>query len=151
MHRSGCGDALPARAVPPLHQRAAGLAGRIGRRAHSEAAAGCPAAHVGETLGMTSVVFAEGRHALEFGRSKINLHRVDQPFVPHAAHPEPGSADLCLIAATPIPQVIDHLRALQVPIIEGPVARTGARGNLTSVYLRDPDGNLIEISNYWAG
>src|SRR5882757_3487609 len=99
-------------------------------------------------LGMTPVVFADGRHALEFGDSKINLHPAGHEIAPHAADPVAGSADLCLIAATPLPQVIDHLRALDVTIIEGPVTRTGAWGEMSSVYLRDPDGNLIEISNY---
>ena len=99
-------------------------------------------------LGMTPVVFGEGRHALEFGDSKINLHRAGHEIAPHAEHPKAGSADVCLIAATPVEQVIAHLEALGVPIVEGPVIRTGARGELTSVYLRDPDGNLVEISNY---
>lgn len=99
-------------------------------------------------LGMTPSVFGAGRCALHFGDSKINLHRAGQEIAPHAARPMPGSADLCLIAATPLPQVIERLRAQDVAIIEGPITRTGARGELTSVYLRDPDGNLIEISNY---
>jgi catechol 2,3-dioxygenase-like lactoylglutathione lyase family enzyme len=99
-------------------------------------------------LGMTPVVFEDGRHALEFGDSKINLHPAGQEIAPYAARPVAGSADICLIAATPLPQVIDHLRALDIVIIEGPVTRTGARGEMQSVYLRDPDGNLVEISNY---
>jgi catechol 2,3-dioxygenase-like lactoylglutathione lyase family enzyme len=99
-------------------------------------------------LGMTPIVFGDGRSALRFGDSKINLHRAGQEIAPHAARPMPGSADLCLIAATPLAQVIEHLAAQHVAIIEGPITRTGARGELTSVYLRDPDGNLIEISNY---
>ncbi|HEY7047886.1 MAG TPA: VOC family protein [Jatrophihabitantaceae bacterium] len=101
-----------------------------------------------QALGMTPVVFGDGRHALEFGDSKINLHRAGNEIAPHADHPKPGSADVCLIAATPIEQVIAHLQASGVPIVEGPVSRTGARGELMSVYLRDPDGNLVEISNY---
>jgi catechol 2,3-dioxygenase-like lactoylglutathione lyase family enzyme len=80
--------------------------------------------------------------------SQINLHPAGHEIAPHAANPVAGTADLCLIAATPLPQVIDHLQALNVTIIEGPVTRTGARGELRSVYLRDPDGNLVEISNY---
>jgi catechol 2,3-dioxygenase-like lactoylglutathione lyase family enzyme len=99
-------------------------------------------------LGMTPVIFGAGRQALEFGDSKINLHRAGEEIAPHAARPMPGSADLCLIAATPLPQVIKHLQAQHVAIIDGPTTRTGARGEITSVYLRDPDGNLIEISNY---
>jgi catechol 2,3-dioxygenase-like lactoylglutathione lyase family enzyme len=99
-------------------------------------------------LGMTPVVFGDGRHALEFGPSKINLHVAGQEFPPRAARPAPGSADICLVAATALPRVIAHLRALDVPLVEGPVIRTGARGELDSVYVRDPDGNLVEISNY---
>lgn len=99
-------------------------------------------------LGMTPVVFQDGRHALEFGDSKINLHQAGQEIAPHVERPLPGTADLCLIAATPLDRVIAHLQALGVPIVEGPVPRTGARGPMTSVYLRDPDANLIEISNY---
>jgi catechol 2,3-dioxygenase-like lactoylglutathione lyase family enzyme len=99
-------------------------------------------------LGITPIVFGAGRYALQFGDSKINLHRAGQEIPPHEARLMPGSADVCLIAATPLPQVIEHLRAQHVAIIEGPTTRTGACGELTSVYLRDPDGNLIEISNY---
>lgn len=99
-------------------------------------------------LGMTPVLFGDGRHALEFGPSKINLHVAGQELAPHATRPVPGSADICVIAATALPQVIAHLRALDVPLVEGPVTRTGARGVIESVYVRDPDGNLVEISNY---
>jgi catechol 2,3-dioxygenase-like lactoylglutathione lyase family enzyme len=101
-----------------------------------------------QALGMTPVVFEDGRHALEFGDSKINLHVAGQEIAPYAERPMAGSADLCLIAATPLARVIEHLGALRVPILEGPVPRTGARGLMSSVYLRDPDGNLVEISNY---
>lgn len=101
-----------------------------------------------QALGMTPVQFGDGRHALAFGYSKINLHLAGQEIAPHAEHPVPGSADVCLLAATPIDEVIAHLQALEVPIVEGPVTRTGARGEMTSVYVRDPDGNLVEISNY---
>jgi len=99
-------------------------------------------------LGMTPVVFEDGRHALEFGDSKINLHLAGHEIAPYAERPVAGSADLCLIAATPLARVLEHLDAMDVPILEGPVPRTGARGLMTSVYLRDPDGNLVEISNY---
>jgi catechol 2,3-dioxygenase-like lactoylglutathione lyase family enzyme len=99
-------------------------------------------------LGMTPVEFGAGRHALEFGHSKINLHVAGHELPPHATRPAPGSADICLIAATALPRVIAHLGALDVPLVEGPVTRTGARGDLESVYIRDPDGNLVEISNY---
>jgi catechol 2,3-dioxygenase-like lactoylglutathione lyase family enzyme len=99
-------------------------------------------------LGMEEVIFGEGRRALAFGRSKINLHPAGREYEPKAAHPTPGSADLCLITETPIAQVIAELSEHGVPIEEGPVARTGATGPIMSVYLRDPDGNLIEVSTY---
>lgn len=98
-------------------------------------------------LGMEHVMF-NGRHALTFGSSKINLHLAGFEFEPKAHRPTPGSADLCLITADPLPDVIAHLEASGVPIEEGPVARTGATGPITSVYIRDPDQNLVELSNY---
>lgn len=99
-------------------------------------------------LGMEVRTFAEGRTSLHFGTSKINLHQAGHEFEPKAERPTPGSADVCLIAATPLEQVVMHLRATGVAIIEGPVRRTGATGTINSVYFRDPDGNLIEVSNY---
>lgn len=99
-------------------------------------------------LGMRPVTFGTGRRALEFGTSKINLHEAGQEFTPHAARPLPGSADLCLITTAPPEQILDHLGAQRVPVEEGPVPRTGARGPMTSIYVRDPDGNLIEIASY---
>lgn len=99
-------------------------------------------------LGMEVRTFAEGRTSLHFGTSKINLHQAGHEFEPKAERPTPGSADVCLIAATPLEQVVVHLRATGVAIIEGPVRRTGATGTINSVYFRDPDGNLIEVSNY---
>jgi len=102
-------------------------------------------------LGMRPVTFSTGRRALEFGASKINLHRAGQEITPHAARPVPGSADLCLITTTPPGRVLTHLGAQHVPVEEGPVPRTGARGPITSIYIRDPDGNLIEIASYPAG
>ncbi len=98
-------------------------------------------------LGMQAVTFGEGRQALTFGSQKINLHQVGREFEPKAERPTPGSADLCFIVATPLEQVIAHLEAQQVAIVEGPVKRTGATGPIRSVYLRDPDSNLIELSN----
>lgn len=98
-------------------------------------------------LGMTIETFGEGRKALKFGNQKINLHQAGREFEPKARQPMPGSADLCFIASTPLEQVIAHLQAEGVVIEEGPVKRTGATGPIRSVYFRDPDGNLIEVSN----
>ena len=99
-------------------------------------------------LGMQVVTFGEARKALGFGRQKINLHQAGREFEPKAAPPTPGSADLCLIADVALDAVIAHLAACGVTIAEGPVTRTGATGPIISVYFRDPDGNLIEVSNY---
>jgi catechol 2,3-dioxygenase-like lactoylglutathione lyase family enzyme len=99
-------------------------------------------------LGMTAVSFGSGRTALSFGHSKINLHQAGHEFEPKAHRPMPGSADLCLITSDPLEQVIEELAAQQVPIEEGPVERTGATGRIRSVYFRDPDRNLIEVSTY---
>ncbi|MDO5658671.1 MAG: VOC family protein [Paracoccus sp. (in: a-proteobacteria)] len=98
-------------------------------------------------LGCRTITFAEGRHAIAFGRQKINLHLAGAEFDPKAARPTPGSADLCFISETPMPQIIAHLQACDVPIEEGPIPRTGATGPILSVYIRDPDQNLIEIAN----
>ncbi len=98
-------------------------------------------------LGMREVVFGEGRRALAFGRQKLNLHPADAPLSPHAAEPAPGTVDLCLLVSTPMPAIVAELAAHRVPVEAGPVARTGAQGRLLSVYVRDPDGNLIELSN----
>ena len=102
------------------------------------------------TLGMTVVRFGQGRTALAFGAQKINLHQAGSEFVPHAKHPVPGSADLCFITMTPLADAMAHIRAQGVDILEGPVARTGATGPMQSFYFRDPDANLIEVSNYVA-
>ena len=99
-------------------------------------------------LGMKAVTFGAGRTALEFGRQKINLHQKGREIDPKATMPTPGSADLCFIATTPIPEVIAHLERCGVAVIEGPAPRTGAMGAILSVYFRDPDGNLVEVSNY---
>lgn len=99
-------------------------------------------------LGMRAITFGNGRRALAFGRQKINLHPAAAPLQPHAARPTPGSADLCLIAATPIDRVMAELQQAGVVVEQGPVARTGASGPITSVYFRDPDDNLIEVSRY---
>ncbi len=97
-------------------------------------------------LGMTVVRFGEGRVALQFGRQKINLHQADRTFDPKAAAPTPGSADLCFLLAGTLEAAITQLGALGVSIEAGPVVRTGAVGPIRSVYLRDPDGNLLELS-----
>jgi catechol 2,3-dioxygenase-like lactoylglutathione lyase family enzyme len=98
-------------------------------------------------LGMQPVTFADGRYALAFGNQKINLHQAGREIEPRAARPTPGSADLCFITPTPLGEVVTTLANLGVPVEEGPVLRTGATGPIVSVYLRDPDGNLIELSN----
>ena len=99
-------------------------------------------------LGMDARTFGDGRRSLHFGAAKINLHQQGREFEPKAATPVPGSADICLITSTPLGEVTGHLLECGVEIIEGPVQRTGATGPILSVYFRDPDGNLIEVSNY---
>ena len=99
-------------------------------------------------LGMGVVTFGAGRTALTFGTSKINLHEAGKEFEPKARRPTPGSADLCLIVEDDIADVMAELAAAGVDVEEGPVPRTGATGPITSCYLRDPDQNLIELSNY---
>jgi catechol 2,3-dioxygenase-like lactoylglutathione lyase family enzyme len=102
-------------------------------------------------LGMSIVTFAEGRKALACGSQKINLHEQGREFEPKAGQPTPGSADFCLITDSPLQEVIDYLNAQSVCIIQGPVPRTGALGSMQSVYFRDPDGNLVEVSVYEPG
>ena len=101
-----------------------------------------------KVLGMRRETFGEGRTALHYGRQKINLHPHPSPIDPKAAKPDPGSADLCFVAATPLEQVIAHLETCGVAVELGPVPRSGAQGPMTSVYFRDPNDNLIEVSNY---
>ena len=98
-------------------------------------------------LGMEYVSSQPGRHALVFGSQKINLHAHGREIDPHAEHPTPGSGDLCFLTDVPLPEVMAHLRGAEVGIIEGPLERAGARGPILSVYFRDPDGNLIEVSS----
>ena len=98
-------------------------------------------------LGMRTETFADNRKALVFGSGKINLHQAGKEFEPKALRPTPGSADLCFVTQTPVSAVAERLRAHSIPIIQGPAARTGAFGPLQSIYFRDPDGNLIEVSN----
>lgn len=101
-------------------------------------------------LGMTPQRFVSGgieRHALSFGAQKFNLHQVDRIIDVNVRHATPGSADICLLTETPLADVIEHLAECEVPVIEGPVRRTGAVHPLLSVYFYDPDENLIEVSN----
>ncbi|NHQ74036.1 VOC family protein [Roseovarius gahaiensis] len=104
-----------------------------------------------DVMGMTAQQFtpADGsaRWALTFGSQKINLHQAGAEFEPKAAQPAPGSADLCFLSDIPLSDWIAHLRDHSIAVEEGPVARTGATGPIVSIYLRDPDGNLLEISN----
>lgn len=100
-----------------------------------------------KVLGMEVISFGSGRKALAFGAQKINLHQQGQEFEPKAAYPTPGSADLCFLTPVPLSEVIEHVQACSVSIVEGPVRRTGATGPIVSVYFRDPDLNLIEVSN----
>ena len=100
-----------------------------------------------QVLGMQVITF-NGRKALAFGNQKINLHEKGKEFEPKAQYPTPGSADLCFIADTPVEEVYRELQEKQIPIIEGIVDRTGATGKIRSIYFRDPDQNLVEVSNY---
>jgi catechol 2,3-dioxygenase-like lactoylglutathione lyase family enzyme len=99
-------------------------------------------------MSMEPVTFKAGRRALSFGEQKINLHQAGQEFEPKAAAPTPGSADLCFVTSTDLDQVAVDLAAAGVDIEEGPVDRTGALGPIRSIYFRDPDRNLVEVSVY---
>ena len=102
-----------------------------------------------EALGMKLESFrtpTETRQALKFGNQKINLHEWGREFTPRAHLAAPGALDLCFIAAVPLDEVIRRLKAANVPILEGPVMKTGATSKIRSVYVRDPDLNLVEIS-----
>ena len=101
-----------------------------------------------KATGMKVMRFGEGRVALAFGAQKINLHQVGREFEPKAHRPVAGSGDACFVTSVPIADVLAHLQRNGVEVIDGPVRRTGAVGTLMSVYFRDPDLNLIEVSNY---
>jgi catechol 2,3-dioxygenase-like lactoylglutathione lyase family enzyme len=101
-----------------------------------------------QVLGMEVNIFKPGHIALAFGPQQIRLHEHGREFEPKAAKPTPGGADFCLVTKTPLLNVIEHLRSNNVEIIEGPLERVGAQGLMDSVYFRDPDQNLIEVSNY---
>ena len=103
-----------------------------------------------EVLGMRVEIYGDNRRALHFGHQKINLHPWPSPIDPKAATPEPGAADICFVAATPLDEVVAHLKACGIAIEVGPRKTVGARGAMRSVYFRDPDDNLIEVSNYLA-
>lgn len=102
-------------------------------------------------LGMEAISFGKGRRAIRFGKQKFNLHQAGREFEPRARKPTPGSADFCLVTTTPMARVIAHLRQCGVEILEGPVVKTGAFGPIESVYFRDPDENLVEVSRYRDG
>ncbi|XP_049499758.1 glyoxalase domain-containing protein 5 [Panthera uncia] len=99
-------------------------------------------------LGMEVTTFKSDQKALCFGDQKFNLHEVGKEFEPKAAHPVPGSLDICLITEVPLEEMVQHLKVCDVPIEEGPVPRTGVKGPIMSIYFRDPDRNLTEVSNY---
>src|ERR1700682_5192189 len=101
-------------------------------------------------MGMEPITFAGGRRGLALGRQKINLHQSGREYEPKALKPTPGSMDLCFISESPLADVIAELKANGVVIAEGPVPKTGALGPMMSVYFRDPDGNLMQVSNYEA-
>ena len=98
-------------------------------------------------LGMTAVSFGEGRRALAFGDQKLNLHQAGREFEPKALRPTPGGIDVCFTTDVPLDDVAAHLRSQSVVVEHGPVDKVGARSALRSLYFRDPDGNLIEVSN----
>lgn len=99
-------------------------------------------------LGMQKEIFKQNRVALKFGSQKINLHQLGAEFEPKAYNVKEGSADLCFIAQTSVTDFKAYIESLGVKVIEGPIKRTGAMGEIDSIYVRDPDGNLIEIANY---
>jgi len=101
-----------------------------------------------QLLGMDEVTFGDGRKALRFGTQKINIHEAGNELEPKALRPTPGSGDICFITKTPIRDLLSRFKKAGVDIVEGPVKRTGAIGPMESLYIRDPDGNLIELSNY---
>ena len=101
-----------------------------------------------KVLGMEVVTFGEGRKALAFGWQKINLQQFGRESTLIAEKPTPGSADVCFVTSVPVSEVIDHLNLCGVRLVGGPVKRDGARGSMMSVYFRDPDLNLVEVSNY---
>ena len=98
-------------------------------------------------MGMETVEFGDGRKALASGDQKINLHQIGNEYLPHAENPTPGSADLCFLTDISLDTLIAQMRENKITIVEGPITRTGAKGPIHSIYIKDPDGNLIEIAN----
>ena len=103
-----------------------------------------------EVLGMQEVTFGDNRKAVAYGQQKINLHKFGEEFEPKAFTPLPGTADLCFIIDGALEEFIGHLNDKNIEILQGPIARTGALGVINSVYIRDPDQNLIELSTYFS-
>lgn len=101
-----------------------------------------------EAIGGTAETFDGGRRAVSFGDVKLNLHPADDVYSPHARRPEPGTADFCLVVDEPIAAVRDRLEGADVEVVYGPVEKVGARGRMDSVYVTDPDGNLVELARY---
>ena len=99
-------------------------------------------------LGMQEVVFGYGRKAVIFGNQKINFHQQGRELEPKALHPTPGSGDLCFMTTDSLADVVRHIRDCGVEIVAGPVERTGALDSMMSIYIRDPDQNLIEVATY---
>ena len=99
-------------------------------------------------LGMEKEIFNQNRVALKFGHQKINLHKLTDEFEPKALNIKEGSSDLCFITETSVEEFKKHIEDNKIELIQGPIKRTGAMGEIISIYIRDPDGNLIEISNY---
>ncbi len=99
-------------------------------------------------LGMVREDFEDGRVALWFGKQKINLHQLGTEILPKAGNPGIGNVDICFTTLLPIERVVEHLLLQDIPIVEGPVRRQGAKGQMISVYFHDPDENLLEIAYY---
>ena len=99
-------------------------------------------------LGLEIIEFDNGRKALRAGRQKINLHAEGREFSPHALRPTSGSADLCLITQEPLAEWLRHFQTLGIDLVDGPIPQTGALGRMESIYVRDLDGNLIEVASY---